>query len=60
MADLEEDQYMDLAAAGADDTESASQTAARSSCQRFTAGMRRRWRSRCFRNRNRSGSKVFR
>jgi len=56
MADLEEDQYMDLAAAGADDTESASPMAARSKCRRSTAGMRRRW----HRNRNRSGSKIFR
>jgi hypothetical protein len=60
MGDLEEDQYMDLAAAGADDSESASPMAARSKCRRSTAGMRRRWHSRCFRNRNRSGSKVFR
>jgi hypothetical protein len=51
---------MDLAAAGADDTESASPMAARSKCRRSTAGMRRRWHSRCFRNRNRPGSKVFR
>ena len=55
MADLEEDQYMDLAAAGADDPESAAPMAARSRCRKSTAGMRRRWQ----RNRNRSGS-VFR
>jgi hypothetical protein len=59
MADLEEDQYMDWAAAGADDQESAAPMAARSS-RRSTTGMRRRWRSRCFRNWNRSGSKVVR
>jgi len=55
MADLEEDQYMDLAAAGADDPEPASPMAARSRCRHSTtAGMRRR-----FPNRNRSGL-VFR
>jgi hypothetical protein len=52
MAGLEEDQYMDLAAAGANDPESAAPMVARSRCLRSTAGMRRRWHSRCFRNRN--------
>jgi hypothetical protein len=56
MTDLEEDQYMDLAAAGADEPESVSPTAARSRYRRSIAGMRRRW----GRNRHRSGSKVFR
>jgi hypothetical protein len=52
-------QYMDWALGGADDQESAAPVAARSRCRRSTTGMRRRWRSRCFHNRNRSGS-VFR
>ena len=56
MADLEEDQYMDCAAAGADDPESAAPMAARSRFRHSIAAMRRRWHSRCFRNRNRSGS----
>jgi hypothetical protein len=56
MADLEEDQYMDCAAAGADDWESAAPMDARSRCRRSIAAMRRRWHSRCFRNRSRSGS----
>jgi hypothetical protein len=59
MGDLEEDRYMDCAAAGADDPESTAPMAARSRPRRFIAGMRRRWNSRCFRNRNRSGS-LFR
>jgi hypothetical protein len=41
MGDLEEDQYMDLAAAGADDLEAAAPMAARSRCRRPAAGMRR-------------------
>jgi hypothetical protein len=60
MTDLEEDPYMDLAAAGADDWETASPMAARSRYRRSTAGMRRRWHSQYSRNRNRPGSKVFR
>jgi hypothetical protein len=60
MGDQEEDQYMDLAAAGADDLEAAAPMAARSRCRRPTAGMRRRWHSQYSRNRNRPGSKVFR
>ena len=55
MGDQEEDQCMDLAAAGADNPETTAPMAARSRCRRSTAGMRRRW----HRNRNRSGS-VFR
>jgi hypothetical protein len=54
----EEDQYMDWAVGVADDQESAAPMAARSRCQRSTAG-RRHWRRQCFRNRSRSGS-VFR
>jgi hypothetical protein len=45
MTDLEEDPYMDLAAAGADDWETASPMAARSRYRRSTAGMRRCWRA---------------
>ena len=44
MADLEEVQYMDLAAAGADDRGTAAPMA-RSSYRRSTAGMRRRGRA---------------
>jgi hypothetical protein len=55
----EEDQYMDWAVGGADDQESAAPMAASARCRRAAAGTRRRWHSRCFRNRNRSGS-VFR
>ena len=51
-----EDQYMDWAVGGADDRASATSMAVRSRCWRSAAGMRRRWQ----RNRNRSGSKVFR
>jgi len=56
MGDQEEDQCIDLAAAGADDLEAAAPMAARSRCRHLTAGTRRRW----HRNRNRSGSKIFR
>ena len=56
----EEDQYMDRAVGCTDEPEAAATMAARSRCRRSTAGMRRRCHSRCFRNRNRSGSKVVR
>jgi hypothetical protein len=52
----EEDQYMDWAVGCTDEPEAAAPMAARSKCPRSTAGMRRRW----HRNRNRSGSKIFR
>jgi hypothetical protein len=44
MGDQEEDQCMDLAAAGADNPEATAPMAARSRCRRSTAGTRRRWR----------------
>ena len=50
MADLEEDQYMDCAAAGADDWESAAPMDARSRCRRSIAAVRRRWHGRCLRS----------
>jgi hypothetical protein len=53
----EEDQCMDWAVGCTDEPEAAAPMGARSSrCRRSTAGMRRRW----HRNRNRSGSKIFR